>query len=944
MRPFVCFGGNADMEASLSSLGRADETSNGSLARRVLPILFFFSGASSLVFETIFTRLLTYTFGNTAHAASTVLAAFLGGLALGALIFGRWVDRRPPSLWIYGVLELMAGIYCIFIPQLFGLLTHGYVALYHRFELGPAALTAVRFGLSALVILVPTIFMGGTLPALARYVSSGRPNCQVEISRLYAWNTLGAALGTLASTYLLMPTWGVKGALAFACGINFSIFLAVALVARRFKVRDTESRPDTAPASESAPFPGRSFRWLLIAGAFLTGAVALAYEVLWTHVLAFLIGNTVYAFGVMLFCFLCGLGMGARFVVRRLQDPSLWAKALAASQLLLALSIFGTLRLWDRVPDLFAQGLGRAFEIDVVSILLLLLVRTIYVGSKIYRRPRGARFSWGATTELAIEGAALLVVMGVDTTPLWKHETTFFLSAEFLRFFSSFYLLIIPAVLLGLTFPLMLNMASHGASRVGTSVGGIYAANTLGAILGSALTGFVLLPAWGSFQTLRASATLNLALGLTFAMVLVPLRRTYRALLVAVVGSLAVVFWLGPGTWDVRRLSRGSYVYFTEGWPMERVLYAAEDIQGGLTTVIEAQGTRIQLSNGKFQGNNSGEVGAQIRFALIPVLFTREFDRALVIGLGTGNTLRALGRFPFQHLDAVEIAPHIVEAARRHFEDVNERVFDRDPRVRLTIADGRNFLLLSRDRYDLITIEVSSIWIGGEADLYNKEFYELCRARMKERGVLQQWVQIHHMRTEDFLVVLNTAAQVFPHVAFFLGPEQGVLIASPSPLEVDFPQMQAFDAASRIRKELDAIHVPSMMSLLGELMLYGGSMRAALAELPALAGRPADFASTDLYPYLEYQTPKGNTLPYSTIYATTNFLLRFRSADPLDPQIAIINLPSEDEKQLLRGYAATQRGDLRVAVTTLRKVTGPARKRAEEEIALIESGARGPLR
>ena len=152
----------------------ASEEGKSHTLPRALPVLFFCSGASSLVFETIFTRLLTYTFGNTAQATATVLAAFLGGLALGALMFGRWVDRRPPSLWIYGVLELLAGIYCAFIPQLFGGLTQAYVFLYHRFDLGSAALTGSRFALSSVVILVPTILMGGTLPALARYVSFGR--------------------------------------------------------------------------------------------------------------------------------------------------------------------------------------------------------------------------------------------------------------------------------------------------------------------------------------------------------------------------------------------------------------------------------------------------------------------------------------------------------------------------------------------------------------------------------------------------------------------------------------------------------------------------------------------------------------------------------------------------------------------------------------------------
>ncbi len=926
------------------TLREFDQPFTSVLSLRVLALLFFCSGASSLIFETIFTRLLTYTFGNTAHATSTVLAAFLGGLALGAFVFGRWVDRRAPSLWIYGGLELLVGIYCLFIPNLFALLTQSYVALYHRLHLGPAALTGVRFGLAALVILIPTVLMGGTLPAMARYVAFGRRDFAPDVSRLYGWNTLGAAVGTLASTYLLMPYLGVRGAIGLACGVNFAIFLSVALSGFRSHpapLPEAAVQGNPEPTGEASP---RGTFTVLVVGGFLCGAVALAYEVIWTHVLAFLIGNTVYAFGVMLFTFLCGLGIGAQVVARRLRSTQVWARALAGSQMFLGLAVFCTLPLWNRIPDVFSQGIMRAFEFDGLGVAFLLLLRMAYLGWRILRRTQAARFPWTRAVELGVETIILLAVVGGDRSFLWKYETSFFVAAELLRFFLAFYLLILPSLLLGLTFPLLLNLTSRQAAGVGAGVGGIYAANTLGAIAGTVLTGFVFLPHWGSFMNLRAAATVNLLLGVLFAFALVPLNRARKLLLTVVAASLTLMFWTGPASWDARQMSRGSYVYFSEGAPIDRVLYSAEDVQGGLTSVVDIQQTRVLLSNGKFQGNNTGEVGEQIRIALFPILFTRELKRALVIGLGTGNTLRAITRFPFEQIDAVEIAPHIVEAARQWFEEINARVFDRDPRVRLTIADGRNFLLLSRERYDLVTIEISSIWISGEADLYNREFYELCRARLKERGILQQWVQIHHMRTQDLLVILNTVARVFPHVAFFLGPEQGVLVASASPLECDYRQLQSYDAAPGIREELARIDVPSIAALLGELMLQGDSLRQALSALSGYSGLPPGFVSTDFRPYLEYQTPKGNSLPYNTVSLNINFMLKLRPADPLPPDLTIHNLISEDERNLVRGYAATQRGDVRAAIEYLRKVNGEPRQRAQAEIALLESGARVPHR
>jgi spermidine synthase len=901
---------------------------------QVLYVLFFFSGVSSLIFETVFTRLLTYTFGNTAYAVSTVLAAFLGGLAIGAYLVGRWVDRRPPSLWVYGGLELLVGVYCLFIPKLFALMTESYVSLFHRFQLGAAGLTAMRFGLATLVILIPTMLMGGSLPALARYVSSGCAEFQVEVDRLYAWNTLGAALGALASTFVLTPQWGVTWTIRIACAINFLIFASV--VSRRKRSLETPVTPPDLTSDRSTDEPAASTRVaaVLLFGSFLTGAVALAYEVLWTHVLAFTIGNSVYAFGTMLFAMLCGLAWGAQIVSRHFSRPGVWARALAISQAALSLAVFLTVRLWDRVPDFFDLGLGKG---ALISLAFLVVLRATVVTWKNRHGPQPTVFRWLRVNEPLID-CVLFGALVLGSSLLWKYDATYFVAEELVRFSCALFLLICPAVLLGLSFPLLLNLYSREMRNAGRSVGGIYAANTVGAILGSLLTGFVLLPRLGSLASLRCAATVNLILAVCFGLVLVPLKPARRLLLVFATCPIALLLWIIPGHWDARRMSRGSYVYFGGGFLADRVLYQREDVQGGLTSVVRIGSQKILLSNGKFQGNSGGEVQAQVRFALVPILFTREFKSAMVIGLGTGSTLRTISHFPFQRIDVAELAPSIVDAARRWFDDVNGRVFDHDPRVNLCIADGRNFLLLSRETYDLITIEITSIWIAGEADLYNKEFYELCRARLREHGVLQQWVQIHHMRTQDLLVILNTAAHVFQHVAFFQGPEQGVLIASASPLECDYRLIEEFDNDLKVRQDLAAIGVPSMTSLLGELVLYGDSMNNALAYLPALSGRPANFASTDFYPYLEYQTPKGNVLPYNTVPLNLKFLRRFMPP-LLPPDLIIENLPSQNERNLVLGYIAERRGDRAAAIGYFRRVDGAARSFAELEIMRIQPKA-----
>jgi spermidine synthase len=895
-----------------------------------LLVLFALSGGSSLVFETIFTRLLTYTFGNTAYAVSTVFAAFLGGLSIGAFIIGRWVDKHRPSLMVYGWLELAVGAYCIFLPKLFDLTTEIYVTAYHRFAPGPVELIVLRFWLAALVMLVPTMLMGGSLPALARYVSTANHDFAGLIDRLYASNTVGAAVGALVSTFLLIPAFGINWTIGIACTVNFLIF-GSALIIQDWEPRSRQNFNSLIRESvRKTIMPSQQRSVTLLLGAFFTGAVALTYEVLWTHVLSFTVGNTVYAFGTMLFAILCGMGWGARIVSRHFSCPDQWARALAGSQLILGLAVLLFVPIWDRIPEFFDLGLGRT---TFISIGLLVVLRVLLVAWRNWRARGQTKLHWLRLNEPVIETASFcLLVMGGGH--LMKYDVTFFVAGEFVRFFCSVVLLIVPATLLGLSFPLLLNLYAFEAGKAGSSVGGVYSANTLGAIAGSILTGFVILPCLGSFLCMRSAGAMNIVLAAYFAIFLLDLNHRKKLIVAASLGLILFLLWILPGHWDVGRLSRGSYVYFGYGYRADKVLYSHEDVQGGLTTVVQIGPERFLLSNGKFQGNDGGAVQAQIRFALIPVLFTREFKDALVIGLGTGNTLRTISHFPFRHIDAAELVPSVVEAARQWFENVNGRVFDRDSRIHLSIADGRNFLLVSRQQYDLITIEISSIWIAGEADLYNREFYHLCRKRLRDKGIVQQWVQIHHMRTEDLLVILNTVAQEFPYVAFAQGPTQGLIIASTSPLTCDVRQLTELENDGGVRADLRAIDVPSMVSLLGEIMVYGDSFHQALSVLPVLSGRKRDIVSTDFYPYLEYQTPRDNVLPYDTAKLNLEFFHKLQ-VHPLSPDLQVVNLDSQDEKNLVLGYVSEQEGEFDSASEYFRNVNGELKSRAGAELDQI---------
>lgn len=914
---------------------------------RFIALLFFFSGASSLIIETVFNRLLTYTFGSTAAAVSTVLAAFLGGLALGAWLLGKWVDGRRASLRAYGWLEGIVAAYALCITHIFSLLTVLYVHFCRHFALTPTELTLARFAMASIAVLPASFLMGGTLPVLSRYVAGIDSDFRQYIDRLYAWNTVGAAVGALVSTYALIPALGILGAIYVSCSINALILISC--VALSPASSSAIAAPESlAESPDSTPPVSRPRRTFLLAGSFLTGAAALGYEVIWTHIQAFTIGNSVYAFGVTLFVVLCGLGIGAHLATSRFRKPSSWAIGLIASQFLLGAVIFFTLPLWGRLSDFIGGGYVRMMRADAFAILTPVFLLSAYLYLKSSRRSatdRGASDVQRQVFLLAAGIAGVLLALALKygarialTLINGGHATALFAASEIMRFVCAFSMLIIPAILLGLSFPLLLNLCTHSAEKAGSSVGSVYAANTFGAILGAVLTGFFLIPTIGSQGTLRSLASVNVLLAFAFALVLVPARSWARPALATAGAALAALGWFAVANWNPKLVCNGAYVYFRPAWVANRVLYQREDAAGGMTSVVQSGSIRTMLSNGKFQGDDSTEEAAQVRFAMIPMLFAHHWQNGLVIGLGTGQTLRTLTQFPLRTIDVAEMAPQIVDAARKWFTDVNGDVMDTDPRIHLSIADGRNFLLLSRRRYDVISIEVSSIWIDGEADLYNREFYELCSEHLSQDGVLMQWVQLHNMPRKNLLVILNTAARVFPHAAFFVdygSSGQGVLIASRSPLTIDYNWLRALDADSSLRPALASLHVPAAESLLGDLVLYDGSFRDAVATLPKISRLPADFVSSDFRPYLEYATPMGNVDPRNTLKDNLEWLQTLRPAT-LPPQLVVRGIPSKSERNLLLGYVLAERQQTQLALEYLNSVTGPSQRLAQQEIAQLQ--------
>ncbi len=786
----------------------------------VIVALFLISGGTALLYQVAFGKKLSTIFGATAYAVSAVLAAFMGGLALGSYLGGRYAARVRRPMVVYGVAEIVVALVCALTPALFEGVSGAYLAAVQALPSSLLAVSVIRAVITSLVVLVPTIAMGVTLPLLAKQVAGpDEEGASKRLATLYAINTAGGAIGALVSAYVVLPALGVYPTMRAAAVVNLAIGTVAIVLGRRGRALAPAQPAPAQPAGpQQAQAPAEVAplgMYALLAAA--SGLLVFAAEVVDTHLLALLIGNSAYAFGLMLAVFLTCLSLGAS--LSQAIDRRLGRSALPVVLIATGLALIVTLPIWGQIPLIFL-GIGE----DVTS--------------------------WYAR-ESVRAGCAILV-------------------------------LALPTTCMGFTFPLLLRRVARRVD-VAQQVGRLTAVNTLGAITGSLLSGYVILPVLGSEVMLKAIALAFVGCGVLAAAWDQTRRRWQQpdrlSLLAAAVACLGAA--LVPA-WDMKVMTSGANVYFSSRAPVDELVYVAEDVHGGLTSVARRGEVLTLYTNGKFQGDNSFEIVAQRSFAHFPGLFLEGYGRALVLGLGTGTTLGSVSAYPFENIDAVEISPSIAHAARTYFADANRGALE-DPRVTLTMNDGRNMLLTSPLRYDLITIEVSSVWFAGAANIYSAEFYALVRARLQDSGVLQQWVQLHHIDKRELASALYTIRSAFEHVALFISGGQGIVVSANRPLVASRERLVELGQRPAIRETL-AID-GTLEKLLGRLVISGAELDRFIAESTEQDGGPV--LSTDQNLYLEYATPKGNVMNYhDSIQAMFKLLMGYRNAESIARHIA----------------------------------------------------------
>lgn len=732
-------------------------------------LLFTLSGVSGLIYEIAWIRLLSHLLGGTSFAISTVLAVFMGGLAWGSRHFGDRADGATRLLPLYARLE-------------FGIAAFGALA-YVVIHFAPPVYAAVASGLpqpavavlrvliAALLLLPPTFLMGGTLPVLSRFVVRSADRLGSGLGLLYAVNTFGAVVGCFLAGFVLIPGLGVPASVAIAVALNLVIGASVLLVARRDGSAEpaaAEMRPEPGPGTGEKPPAPRA------------GAVSFA-----------LIGSIFALSGFA--------SLGYELYWTRALQPFLGNSTYAFSAMLttflFGLAIGGWLggRWADRHgnPTLLLGGVQ--IGVGCSALLSLFLI-------------------WGWLPGLGESNVLSNPGLGWNDYLLR-------------RFLVAFGVMAVPTLLTGMTFPIVSRIGIAGLQQLGRGVGRLYFLNTLGSIAGSLAAGFLLLPLLGAKGALAGTALLSAGLGV--------------ALLVAVRDTSRKAQWIGVALLIALTLATPAAMDFGRS-PLadtqtadDFVLFEREDYAAATRVYRKPSGDRHISVDGYHIGGTEGTiVGKEKILAHLPLALRPEARHTLSVGLGSGITLGTLALYEgIERLDCVEIVPGVVEGAG-YFAQANRNVLH-DPRVHVRVGDGVQFLLTSRDRYDVISSDSKlNPEYAGNGPLLSRDYYELCRDRLTDDGVMVQWLATHLPVTELEVIVRSFVA-AFDHVAvYWLSPYSLILAGSRAPLVLDLDAVRAHAAQPGPGPDLRSLHLDNPYVMAGLFLADRDALDRTLADGP----------------------------------------------------------------------------------------------------------------
>jgi spermidine synthase len=710
----------------------------------VVIFCFFFSGLAGLIYQILWLRMIDKVIGSAPFAVATVLSVFMGGLALGSWLAGKYIDRissRGNLLSLYGKAEFGIGLYGLLLPFFIRMAKPIYVLAYNSLFIHFWLYRIFTFFGCFLFLAVPTALMGVTLPVLCRFYVEDLEHIGGRTGRLYGINTIGSAAGAVLCGFVLIAKFGVWGSLCTAVGINILIGLLCMILAKAYKPfvyepivkhknhgknKGLKSREEQRNPEIIDPVD-RTILTLALWIFGVSGFCSMAYEVFWTRLLGLIIGPTTYSFSLVVSTFIIGLALGN--------------------------IIFGWLA--DRVKDAF-----RLLIITQACAAFLALLVSQFLGNSQFFFSKLIYTFQDAFGEKILAQSVIL-----------------------------FFILVGPTILLGATFPLVNKIYARSLAEIGKSIGTAYAANTVGAILGSFFAGFIFIPLLGKENGLRIVAGLQVFISLVaMAYLFIKVEKRVREFVGGLITLLLGLFLLiNFPSWNHNILYRGFYYRFeilaqyfnTTSWfnalwkgPLENAQSAANnevvfygDGIGGFTAVerlVNPIGTAnyYLLNSGKTDASSHGDRLTQALSAHIPLLFHPNPEKVMILGLASGMTAGEALLYPIKQLDVLEINDQVIKASE-FFTPWNNSCLT-NPKSRIIVQDGRNHLELTNEKYDVIISEPSNPWMAGLANLFTLDYFKTVKGRLNGNGIFIQWTHAYDMDWDCFAMIGRTFAEVFP--------------------------------------------------------------------------------------------------------------------------------------------------------------------------------------
>ena len=725
--------------ASRSSLPTLVATDFDVASRRILPfllVLFVGSGVCALIYEVVWFQLLELVIGSSAISLGVLLATFMGGMCIGSLALPRFASRTRHPLMLYATLELSIGV--IGVLELFAIPLVG--KLYSPTVGHGAGALMLRGVVAGLCLLPPTVLMGATLPAIARWVESS-PRGISWLGFFYGGNIAGAVIGSVLAGFYLLREHDQAYATYFAAALNVLVAFIAWTVASQTPARSTSSATAMIDARAVTPTGATAGAREVYIAIGISGACALAAEVVWTRLLSLTFGASVYTFSMILAVFLTGLGIGsgvASWLARTVESPR---RALAWCQLLLTLAIawaavviYLALPNWPINPSL-APSAWFALQLDLARCALVVLPAAVL---------------WGASFPFAL---AAIATPGEDTAKL---------------------------------------------------VGSVYAANTVGSIIGAVLCSLVLVPSLGTQDAQRvliaaaASAAVLLLLAPSRAqgdasttaapsrgrgaLILAPI---LAVLLIATLPKLPGVL-VAHGRYAVTWIGKTDMLYIGEGM----------NSSVAVTRVHSSGATQFHVS-GKVEASSlPQDMRLQKMLAHLPALVHPNPQSVLVVGFGAGVTAGSFLPYPsVKRLVICEIEPLVPQVVSTWFTKENNNVVN-DPRTQIYFDDARSFVLTSNETFDVITSDPINPWVKGAASLYTREYFEAVKTHLKPGGVVTQWVPLYESTLDAVRSELATFFEVFPEGTIWANNIDGrgydiVLLGQVGSTKIDITAMGA---------------------------------------------------------------------------------------------------------------------------------------------------------